>query len=233
MEIEMPTLETHRMSRIGWLRAAVLGANDGIVSIASLVIGVAAAETSRADTIVAGWPGSWPAPSRWPQVSTCRSVHNPTRSAPKIERERCELEAMPVAEEEELTQIYVGRGLDETLARTVSRQLMASGALRAHTRDELGIQEASRARPLQAAAASALAFAAGATLPLILAYSAPAAGLNVTVAGGSLVALTTLGGLAAYAGGAPVFRGAVRVAIWGAVAMLITGWIGYLSGRIV
>ena len=166
--------ERHRTERIGWLRAAVLGANDGIVSTASLIVGVAAASAGRSDILVAGWPAWWRGPCRWPQASSCRSARNPTPNRPTWQREREELATQPEFEKRELAAIYVARGLTPELATQVAEQLMAHDALAAHSRDELGLSEAVSARPVQAALTSAATFAVGASLPLLTALVAPA-----------------------------------------------------------
>ncbi|MCC7327211.1 MAG: VIT family protein [Burkholderiales bacterium] len=222
--------ERHRSDRIGWLRAAVLGANDGIVSTASLVGGVAAAGTSRESILLAAVAGLV-AGAMSMAAGEYVSVHSQadTENA-DLAREHAELEQDPVAEHRELTAIYVGRGLEAKLAQQVAEQLMAHDALGAHARDELGISQTQAARPIQAALASAASFAAGATLPLVTAIVAPAAGVIAWVFGTSLVFLAVLGGLAARIGGASVPVGAWRVTFWGAVAMAITAGVGTLFG---
>jgi VIT1/CCC1 family predicted Fe2+/Mn2+ transporter len=229
----MRHLERHRTDRIGWLRAAVLGANDGIVSTASLVVGVASADASRSAVLLAGVAGLVAgalsmAAGEYVSVSSQADTERAD-----LARERDELATMPVAEEEELTQIYVGRGLDETLARSVARQLMTHDALKAHARDELGITEQLAARPLQAALASAATFAVGALLPVITSVIAPQPSLRIIVSAVSLVCLAALGSLAARVGGASAVIGAVRVAFWGALAMALTAAIGALFGTTV
>ena len=225
--------EQHRSTRIGWLRAAVLGANDGIVSTASLVVGVAAAETARQNVLVAGVAGLVAgalsmAAGEYVSVSS----QSDTEQA-DLARERHELASQPEAEEEELTGIYVGRGLTPELARQVARQLMDRDALGAHARDELGLTEELSARPLQAALASAATFAVGAAVPILAILLAPANALVVAVAAVSLVCLVALGSMAAYVGGAPIFTGAARVTIWGLLAMLATAVVGRLFGTAV
>ena len=225
--------ELHRTGRIGWLRAAVLGANDGIVSTASLVVGVAAADASSGSILVAGVAGLVAgalsmAAGEYVSVSSQADTERAD-----LGRERAELAADPVAEEDELTGIYVRRGLDADLARTVAQQLTAKDALRAHLRDELGHSEEFAARPLQAALASAATFATGAALPLLTALIAPPEILSWTVAGVSLVSLAALGAVAARAGGAPATVGAARVAFWGALAMALTAGVGALFGTTV
>jgi len=222
--------ERHRTERIGWLRAAVLGANDGIVSTASLVLGVAAANASHANVMIAGIAGLV-AGAMSMAAGEYVSVHSQADTErADIERERKELKADDAGERRELAAIYVGRGLDAALAKQVADQLMAHDALGAHARDELGISETLSARPLQAALASATSFAAGAAMPLLVAALAPQASLIAIVSGTSLVFLALLGGLAARAGGASVRTGAVRVTFWGALAMGLTASVGALFG---
>ena len=226
-------LERHRTGRIGWLRAAVLGANDGIVSTSSLVLGVAAAHATHGNVLVAGVAGLV-AGAMSMAAGEYVSVHSQadTEKA-ELERERAELEADDKGERRELTAIYVARGLDPSLAKQVTDQLMAHDALGAHARDELGISETLRARPIQAALASAGSFAVGAVMPLAVTAVAPSAGLIPIVSGTSLVFLALLGGVAARAGGAGVLKGAVRVTFWGALAMAITAGVGSLFGTTV
>lgn len=225
--------EQHRSSRIGWLRAAVLGANDGIVSTASLVVGVASAHAARSDVLVAGVAGlAAGALSMAAGEYVSVSSQSDTERA-DVDLERRELAAAPEAEESELAAIYVNRGLDPALARTVAQQLTAHDALKAHVRDELGFSEQLAARPLQAALASAAMFAVGAALPLLAAALAPAGFVSPVVAVISLLSLTTLGAVAARVGGAPASVGAARVAIWGALAMGITAAVGALVGTAV
>jgi len=218
--------ERHGLRRSGWLRAAVLGANDGIVSTASLVIGVAAAGAGRGQVLTAGVAGLVAgamsmAAGEYVSVS---SQADTERS--DLARERQELEEDPEAEHRELAAIYVGRGLDPLLASEVARQLAAKDALGAHARDELGIHEALRARPIQAALASAAAFAAGATLPVVAAVFAPPDAAKTVIASLSLVFLAVLGAIAARVGHANIGKGALRVTFWGAIAMAITAAIG-------
>jgi len=225
--------ERHRTERIGWLRAAVLGANDGIVSTASLVVGVAAAEATRSSVLVAGTAGLVAgAMSMAAGEYVSVSSQSDTEKA-DLERERRELETDGEAEHEELTAIYVGRGLDRPLAEQVATQLMAHDALGAHARDELGISEILTARPVQAALASAGTFAVGAAMPLLTVAVASEGALIPLVAGTSLVFLALLGGLAARAGGASMMGGALRVTFWGALAMAITAGVGALFGTVV
>ena len=222
--------ERHRTERIGWLRATVLGANDGIVSTASLVLGVAAAHATHSDVLIAGVAGLV-AGAMSMAAGEYVSVHSQadTEQA-ELERERTELTEDAAGEHEELMAIYVGRGLDPALAKQVAAQLMAHDALGAHARDELGISETLSARPIQAALASAGSFAVGAAMPLLTAAIVPEASMIPLVAGTSLVFLALLGGLAARAGGAPVTVGAMRVTLWGALAMGVTAGVGALFG---
>ena len=226
----MPHREHHRTERVGWLRASVLGANDGILSTASLVVGVASAAASREDVLIAGVAGLVAgalsmAAGEYVSVSSQADTEHAD-----LDREKQELERMPKAEEDELTGIYVRRGLDAELARSVARQLMARNALQAHARDELGITEELAARPLQAAFASAATFAAGAAVPVLAILLAPANALAPMISVVSLMCLALLGAVAARIGGAPVAVGAARVAIWGAVAMAVTAAVGRLFG---
>lgn len=223
-------LERHRTKNIGWLRAAVLGANDGIVSTASLLLGVAAADASHGDLMVAG-VAALVAGAMSMAAGEYVSVHSQadTENA-DIERERRELETDDAGEHAELMAIYVARGLDAELAKQVAAQLMAHDALGAHVKDELGISEALSARPIQAALASAASFALGAVLPLLVAYLAPANALIVLVSATSLFFLALLGGIAARAGGAAVITGSLRVTFWGALAMALTAGVGALFG---
>ena len=226
-------IERHRTQRIGWLRAAVLGANDGIVSTASLVVGVAAASANRGDVLVAGVAGLVAgAMSMAAGEYVSVSSQSDTERA-DLAKEASELAESPDLELRELQAIYVDRGIDADLARRVAEQLTATNALRAHARDELGISEIHQARPVQAALASAGSFAVGAALPLLAAALAPENGIVVLVGATSLVFLAVLGGLAAQAGGAGRARGAVRVALWGALAMGVTAIVGRLVGTAV
>jgi vacuolar iron transporter family protein len=225
--------ERHRTGRIGWLRAAVLGANDGIVSTASLVLGVAAAQGSQGDVLVAGIAGLV-AGAMSMAAGEYVSVHSQADTEQAdLERERAELGDDEEGERAELTAIYVGRGLDRALAREVADQLMAHDALGAHARDELGISDTLAARPIQAALASASSFAVGAALPLLTLVVSPESHLIPVVAVTSLVSLALLGALAAWAGGAGVRVGAARVTLWGALAMAVTAGVGALFGGVV
>jgi VIT1/CCC1 family predicted Fe2+/Mn2+ transporter len=224
--------ERHPIGSIGWLRAAVLGANDGIVSTSSLVLGVAAAQATHANILIAGVAGLV-AGAMSMATGEYVSVHSQAdteRAA--LAQERAELEADVKGEQRELTQIYVARGLEPALAKTVAEQLMAHDALGAHARDELGISKTQSARPLQAALASAGSFAAGAAMPLVVVTLAPTATLIPLVSVASLVFLGLLGGVAAYVGNANVAIGAVRVTFWSALAMGVTAAIGALFGTV-
>mgnify|MGYP006323131873 FL=1 len=225
--------EHHRTDRIGWLRAAVLGANDGIVSTASLVVGVAAANASQGSVLVAGVAGLV-AGAMSMAAGEYVSVHSQadTENA-DLARERSELATDPAAEHRELAAIYVARGLEPGLAKEVAEQLMAHDALGAHARDELGISEALNAQPVQAALASAASFAVGAVLPLAVTVLAPEQALIPWVSATSLVFLALLGTMAARVGGADMTKGALRVTFWGALAMAITAGVGTLFGAIV
>lgn len=225
--------ESHRKERISWLRAAVLGANDGLISTSSLVVGVAASGPSHSAillTAIAGLAAGTLSMAAGEYVSV--SSQADTEQA-DLAKERAELAASPMAEHTELAGLYVARGLTPELAIQVADQLMEHDALGAHVRDELGIHEATRARPIQAAATSAASFAIGAATPVVLAMLLPTKILALTVVGSTLGVLLGLGGLAAHLGGAPLIRGALRVAFWGAVAMGCTAAIGRLFGTVV
>jgi len=226
----MRHIESHRSHRIGWLRAAVLGANDGIISTASLVVGVTAAGADEKSILVTGVAGLVAgamsmAAGEYVSVSSQKDTENAD-----LDRERRELATDPVHEHEEMTNIYMGRGLDKELATQVATQLMSHDALGAHARDELGITEMMTAKPIQAAMASAGTFAAGAALPLLVVWLAPAAGLMWSVSIASLVFLVAMGALAARTGGAGMAAGALRMGFWGALAMAITAGVGALFG---
>lgn len=225
--------ENHLISRIGWLRAAVLGANDGIVSTASLIVGVASAAQGASDILVAGVAGLVAgsmsmAAGEYVSVSS----QSDTEQA-DLERERIELETQPEFEKEELAQIYVRRGLSYELAQQVADQLMAKDALAAHAQDELGISEATTARPIQAALTSAATFAVGAAMPLGMVLLAPSSSLVWVVSAASLLFLALLGAIGAKAGGANVAKATWRVTFWGALAMGLTAGIGALVGQVV
>ncbi len=222
--------EVHMVHRIGWLRAAVLGANDGLVSTSSLVVGVAAAGSGKPEVLIAGLAGLV-AGAMSMAAGEYVSVSSQTDAEQAdIARETRELAEMPGAELEELTQIYVARGLDRDLAERVAIRLTEHDALATHARDELGISETVTAHPIQAAIVSALTFAAGAVVPLIVTFLAPASRITVLVAALTLVALAVLGALGASAGGAALARGAARVTFWGALAMAATAAVGALFG---
>jgi VIT1/CCC1 family predicted Fe2+/Mn2+ transporter len=225
----MRSPEPHRTGRIGWLRAAVLGANDGIISTSSLMVGVAAASPGPRDVIVAGVAGLVAgalsmAAGEYVSVSSQADTERA-----ELDRERRELAENPAFELQELTDIYVARGLPSPLAGDVAAALMARDALGAHARDELGLSEVLSARPVQAAWASAASFAAGAALPLATAAIAPA-NTSIVIAAGSLASLFALGALSAVIGGAPAGRAAVRVTFWGAMAMAVTAAVGWAFG---
>jgi VIT1/CCC1 family predicted Fe2+/Mn2+ transporter len=226
-------VERHFTHRIGWLRAAVLGANDGIVSTASLVVGVAAAESARSDILLAGVAGLVAgAMSMAAGEYVSVSSQSDTEKA-DLERERRELEVSPERELQELQRIYMERGLDAELASRVARQMTAHDALAAHVRDELGFLEVSKARPVQAALASAATFAVGASLPLLVTALVSTGSIIGAVSASSLLFLAVLGSLAAGAGGAGRLRGALRVTFWGALALLLTALVGRLFGTVI
>ena len=221
------------MQRIGWLRAAVLGANDGILSTSSLMLGVATSRASHANILVAGVAGLV-AGAMSMAAGEYVSVHSQADTEQAdLALERAELESDNRGEHAELAAIYVARGLDPALAKQVAEQLMTRDALGAHARDELGISDISVARPVQAALASAGSFGVGAAMPLLVTVFAPESSLIALVAGTSLLFLTLLGALAARAGGAGVIVGAMRVAFWGALAMAVTAGVGALFGPVV
>lgn len=226
----MRNKEQHRTTRIGWLRAAVMGANDGIVSTASLVVGVAAAETSRGNVIVAGVAGLVAGAMSMAAGEYVSVSSQADTEKADLARERSELATDADSELSELTAIYVHRGLDAALARQVAAQLTQHNALGAHARDELGISETMSARPVQAALASAATFAVGAAMPLLAAFLAPERSLVIVVSSTSLAFLALLGGLSARAGGAPIVRATARVTFWGALAMVATAGIGAMFG---
>jgi len=223
--------EAHLIERIGWLRAAVLGANDGIISTASLVVGVAAASNSPTEVLVAGVAGlvagaTAMAAGKYVSVSSQADTE-----AADLARERRELAEQPAAELDELTQIYIVRGVEPVLARQVAEQLTAKDAFAAHARDELGLSAHMVARPVQAALTSAATFSVGAALPVLIAVFSPSARLPWMVSGGSLIALAILGAVGAQTGGAGVLKPMLRVTFWGAVAMGATAAIGRLVGH--
>jgi VIT1/CCC1 family predicted Fe2+/Mn2+ transporter len=225
--------ESHLVSRIGWLRAAVLGANDGIVSTASLVVGVAAAAGAPNDVLVAGAAGLVAGAMSMAAGEYVSVSSQADTERADLARERRELSDNADFEREELAQIYVSRGVDPDLARRVAQQLMAKDALAAHARDELGISDITTARPVQAALTSAATFSVGAAMPLLMVVVSPAAFLIPIVAAASLVFLALLGAIGARAGGAQVLRATARVTFWGALAMALTAGIGALVGHAV
>jgi VIT1/CCC1 family predicted Fe2+/Mn2+ transporter len=224
--------ELHRTHRVGWLRAAVLGANDGIVSTASLVLGVAAAESGRGSVLTAGIAGLVAGAMSMAAGEYVSVSSQADTERADLEREARELETQSEQEHAELAEIYVGRGLAPDLAREVAEQLMAHDALAAHARDELGISEALGARPVQAALSSAATFAVGAALPLAVYALVPVTAGVPAVATTSLVFLALLGSTSAHAGGASVPRAAARVTFWGALAMALTSGVGALFGTV-
>jgi len=231
--VPRPPHDHHRTGRIGWLRAAVLGANDGIVSTSSLVLGVAAAHATHGGILVAGVAGLVAgamsmASGEYVSVHSQKDIEHA-----ELERERARLATDDADERDELAAIYVGRGLDPSLAEQVAAQLTAHDAIGAHARDDLGISESQRARPLQAALASAGSFVMGATLPLAVTAMSPAANTIPLVSATTLVFLAVLGSVAARAGGAGMVMGAVRVTFWGALAMAATAGVGALFGTVV
>jgi VIT1/CCC1 family predicted Fe2+/Mn2+ transporter len=225
--------ENHAIARIGWLRAAVLGANDGIVSTASLIVGVAAAESGRSGVLVAGLAGLVAGAMSMAAGEYVSVSSQADSEAADLARERRELATEPEAELAELTGIYVARGLQPELARQVAEQLEAGDALAAHARDELGISEHTTARPIQAALASATTFSVGAALPMAAAAMAPQAQIAAAVGVASLAFLALLGAVGARAGGAGIWKPMARVTFWGAFAMLATAGIGRLFGAVV
>jgi len=225
--------ERHLVQRIGWLRAAVLGANDGIVSTASLIVGVAAAATARGDVLLAGTAGLVAgAMSMAAGEYVSVSSQSDTEHA-DLAREREELRADPAGEEREMAAIYVKRGLDPELAKRVARELMAKNALAAHARDELGMSQIATARPIQAALTSALTFSVGAAMPLLAVVASPAPYVVTNVTASSLIYLAVLGAIGAKTGGANLVKATVRVAFWGAFAMAVTAGIGLIIGKAV
>ncbi len=222
--------ELHRADRIGWLRAAVLGANDGIISVASLIAGVAASGASENSILLTGLAGTVAGAMSMAAGEYVSVQSQADTESADIERERHELKAQPEHELAELTTIYMKRGLDQKLAKQVAEKLMSTDALGAHTRDELGISETLRAKPIQAAIASAISFAIGALVPIATVLLAPANWIAETSTTIALITLFILGGTAAYAGGAPMIKGAIRVSFWGAIAIGLTAGVGRLFG---
>ncbi len=229
----MPGAESHYVNRAAWLRAAVLGANDGIISTASLIVGVAAAAATRGDILtaaVAGWAAGAMAMAAGEYVSVSSQADS---EAADLAREQRALNESPNEEKVELAHIYEERGLKPKLARQVARQLMAKDALAAHARDELGFADGAAPKPIQAARASAVAFSVGAATPTLAAYLSPRDAVVIVVPAAALAFLVALGALGAWAGGAPVVRPALRVGFWGALAMAVTAGIGALVGKAV
>jgi VIT1/CCC1 family predicted Fe2+/Mn2+ transporter len=225
--------ELHAISRVGWLRASVLGANDGIVSTASLIVGVAAAGTARPELLIAGVAALVAGAMSMAAGEYVSVSSQADAERADIERERSELSSEPELERQELAAIYRKRGLDEKLALEVADQLMSGDPLAAHARDELGISEATTARPTQAALASALAFSAGGAMPMLVVPVAPAQDVIPLVVAVSITCLAGLGVLGAKAGGAPVLRSVVRVCFWGVLAMALTAGIGRIFGTVI
>jgi len=225
--------DSHRAGRIGWLRAAVLGANDGTISVAGLVVGVAAAGAPQSSILLTGVAGLIAGAMAMAAGEYVSVQSQADTEEADIKIEKHGLESKPERELAELTSIYVSRGLDQPLARIVAEKLMSRDALGAHARDELGITETRRARPIQAAFTSAISFVAGAIIPIGAGLLAPSAHVAEVSSATALVALVILGGIAAYAGGASIAKGAMRVAFWGALAMALTAGIGRLFGSVV
>ncbi|MDP9759181.1 MULTISPECIES: VIT1/CCC1 transporter family protein [Agrobacterium] len=225
--------ETHLVSRIGWLRAAVLGANDGIVSTASLIVGVAASAAGSSEILIAGIAGLVAGAMSMAAGEYVSVSSQADTEQADLNRERLELESQPNLEREELAQLYARRGVDIDLARRVAEQLMQKDALEAHAREELGISEITTARPIVAALTSALTFAVGATMPLAMVWLAPADQLVWLVSAASLLFLALLGAIGAKGGGADVMKATIRVTFWGAFAMALTAGIGALVGTAV
>ena len=225
--------ESHFVNRIGWLRAAVLGANDGILSTASLIVGVAAAAATRNDVLIAGVAGLVAGAMSMAAGEYVSVSSQSDSEQADLARERKELSEDPVSELDELADIYVQRGVDQTLARQVARQLMAKDALTAHARDELGISEITTPRPVQAALTSAVSFSVGAAMPLLMVVVSPTGVLIPIVFAASLGFLALLGAIGGKAGGANVLRATARVTFWGALAMALTAGIGKLFGTVV
>lgn len=223
-------LETHLVHRVGWLRAAVLGANDGIVSTASLIVGVAAASSGSSEAILAGTAGLVAGAMSMAAGEYVSVSSQSDTEAADLARETRELSEQPEAELAELAAIYRSHGLDEAMALEVARKLTEKDALKVHAREELGITETTQSRPVEAALTSAATFAIGAALPLILVFLLPDAWVEIGVSAGSLVFLALLGGLGAWAGGAGILRPTIRVTFWGALAMAATAAIGWFFG---
>jgi len=225
--------EKHLVERIGWLRAAVLGANDGIISTASLILGVAAASAAKGDILLAGGAGLVAGAMSMAAGEFVSVSSQADTEKADLAREAGELKADPEAEQEELTNIYVKRGLDRELAQRVAREMMEKDALATHARDELGISEITTARPVQAAITSAITFSTGAALPLMAVWVAPLQDVVWIVSACSLAFLAVLGIVGAKAGGAGIIKPTIRVTFWGALAMTVTAGIGLLIGKAV
>lgn len=225
--------EHHRTGNIGWLRAAVLGANDGIVSTASLIVGVAAANAVRGDVLIAGVAGLVAGAMSMAAGEYVSVSSQADTEQAELGREQRELDLHPDVETEELTSIYMQRGVEPALARQVAQQLMAHNALAAHARDEIGISDSLSARPVQAAVASAVSFAVGAVMPLLMVLIVPETSIALAVTVASLIFLALLGMLSAWAGGAPMLKSTLRVTFWGALAMGLTAVVGSLFGTTV
>jgi VIT1/CCC1 family predicted Fe2+/Mn2+ transporter len=232
-KLVMAHAERHRTHRVGWLRTSVLGANDGIVSTASLIVGVAAAEADRGSVLVAGLAGLVAGAMSMAAGEYVSVSSQADTEGADLDRERRELAEDPHHEHAELAAIYVARGLDPDLAMMVATQLMARDALSAHARDELGISDSLSAKPIQAALASAGSFTVGAVLPLLLVFFVPLTGMTWIISGCSLLFLATLGAVSAKAGGSPIGRSVLRVTFWGALAMALTAVVGAIFGRAV
>ena len=226
----IPHRERHLIERVGWLRAAVLGANDGIVSTASLIVGVAAASQGRGEILVVGVAGLVAGAMSMAAGEYVSVSSQADTERADLAREKAELETQPDFELDELAGLYVARGVEPDVARVVAGQLMAKDALGAHAREELGISEITTARPVQAALTSAATFATGAALPLVTAIVVPAGVIVVAVSVASLLFLALLGGVGARAGGAPIVKAVVRVTFWGAIAMALTAGVGAVFG---
>ena len=222
--------ERHLIERIGWLRAAVLGANDGIVSTASLIVGVAAASQGRGEILVVGVAGLVAGAMSMAAGEYVSVSSQADTERADLAREKAELDTQPDFELDELAGLYVARGVEPAVARVVAGQLMAKDALAAHAREELGISEITTARPIQAALTSAATFATGAALPLVAAIVVPASAIVWAVSVASLLFLALLGGVGARAGGAPIVKAVVRVTFWGAIAMALTAGVGAVFG---
>ena len=230
MERAVPHAEVHLVHRIGWLRAAVLGANDGIISTASLMVGVATAAAQLSDVMLAGIAGLTAGAMSMAAGEYVSVSSQADAEEADLVRERRELSHDVESERTELTQIYIDRGVEPQLARQVALQLMAKDALAAHARDELGISEVTAQRPIQAALASAVSFAAGGVVPIIIAATAPSVWLSALISSGSILLLIILGAIGARVGGANTVVGAARVGFWGAAAMALTALVGSLVG---